>query len=76
MLVNLRYLRFKLLKYKENNKKIGNYFDGLVILLMVTSKIFLYINSSKKVWKSEFDRLFLPSFSNNRCMFDTIGKTI
>ena len=27
ILVNLRYLRFKLLKYKENNKKICNNFD-------------------------------------------------
>ena len=27
ILVNLRYLRFKLLKYKENNKKICNTFD-------------------------------------------------
>ena len=36
----------------------------------------VYINSSQKVWKSEFDRLFLPSLSNNRCMFDTIRKTI
>ena len=27
ILVNLRYLRFKLLKYKENNKKICNAFD-------------------------------------------------
>ena len=27
ILVNLRYFRFKLLKYKENNKKIGNTFD-------------------------------------------------
>ena len=27
ILVNLRYLRFKLLKYKENNKKIFNTFD-------------------------------------------------
>ena len=26
ILVNLRYLRFKLLKYKENNKKICNTF--------------------------------------------------
>ena len=26
-LVNLRYLRFKLVKYKENNKKICNTFD-------------------------------------------------
>ena len=26
-LVDLRYLRFKLLKYKENNKKICNTFD-------------------------------------------------
>ena len=26
-LVNLKYLRFKLLKYKENNKKICNTFD-------------------------------------------------
>ena len=36
ILVNLRHLRFKLLKYKENNKKF-------VILLIITSKIFLYI---------------------------------
>ena len=28
ILVNLRYLRFKLLKYKENNKKICNTFDN------------------------------------------------
>ena len=34
------------------------------------------INSSKKVWKSEFDRLFLPSLSNNRCMLDTNRKII
>ena len=27
ILVNLRYLRFKLLKYKENNKKICTTFD-------------------------------------------------
>ena len=27
ILVNLRYLRFKLLKYRENNKKICNTFD-------------------------------------------------
>ena len=27
ILVNLRYLRFKLLKYKENNKRICNTFD-------------------------------------------------
>ena len=27
ILVNLRYLRFKLLKYKENNQKICNTFD-------------------------------------------------
>ena len=27
ILVHLRYLRFKLLKYKENSKKIGNTFD-------------------------------------------------
>ena len=27
ILVNLRYLRFKLLKYKENNKKICDTFD-------------------------------------------------
>ena len=27
ILVNLTYLRFKLLKYKENNKKMCNTFD-------------------------------------------------
>ena len=26
------------------------------------------VNSSKKVWKSEFDRSFLPILSNKRCM--------
>ena len=26
-MINLRYLRFKLLKYRENNKKISNTFD-------------------------------------------------
>ena len=36
ILVNLRYLRFKLLKYKENNKKF-------VILLIITARIFLYL---------------------------------
>ena len=36
ILVHLRYLRFKLLKYKENNKKICNTFDH-------NFKIFLYI---------------------------------
>ena len=30
----------------------------------------------KKSLKSEFDRLWLPSLCNNRCMFDTIRKTI
>ena len=30
----------------------------------------------KKVWKSEFDRLFLSSLSKNRCTFGTIGKII
>ena len=36
ILVNLRYLRYKLLKCKENNKKF-------VVFLIITSKIFLYI---------------------------------
>ena len=35
-----------------------------------------YVNSSKKVWKSEFDRFFLRSLSNNLCMFDTMRETI
>ena len=38
ILVNLRYFRFKLLKYKENNKKICNTFDhnfkGIPLYLM------------------------------------------
>ena len=36
ILVNLKYLRFKLLKYKEIIRKF-------VILLNITSRIFLYI---------------------------------
>ena len=36
ILVNLRYLRFKLLKYKENIKKF-------VILLIITSKLPFFI---------------------------------
>ena len=36
ILVNLRYLKFKLLKYKENNKKMCNMFDH-------NFKILLYI---------------------------------
>ena len=39
ILVKLRYLRFKLLKYKEIKKIIRKF----VILLIITSKIFLYI---------------------------------
>ena len=41
--VNLRYLRFKLLKYKENNKKICNTFDHTFknIPLYITRKVSL-----------------------------------
>ena len=35
ILVNLRHLRFKLLKYKENNKKICNTFDHNLIFLYI-----------------------------------------
>ena len=41
ILVNLRYLRFKLRKYKENNKKICNTYDH-------NFKIFLYIIYNEK----------------------------
>ena len=43
ILVNLRYLRFKLLKYKENNKKICNTFDHNFknILLYIMRKVSL-----------------------------------
>ena len=43
MLVNLRYLRFKLLKYKENNKKMFNTFDHNFknIPLYITRKVSL-----------------------------------
>ena len=43
ILVNLRYLRFKLLKYKENNKKICNTFDHNVknIPLYIMSNVSL-----------------------------------
>ena len=43
ILINLRYLRFKLLKYKENNKKICNTFDHNFrnILLYMMRKVSL-----------------------------------
>ena len=43
MLVNLRYLRFKLLKYKENNNEICNTFDHNFknIPLYITRKVSL-----------------------------------
>ena len=43
ILVNLRYLRFKLLKYKENTKKICNTFDHNFknILLYIMSNVSL-----------------------------------
>ena len=42
ILVNLRYLRFKLLKSKENNKKICNTFDNFKnIPLYVMSNVSL-----------------------------------
>ena len=43
ILVSLRYLRFKLLKYKENNKNICNTFDHNFknILLYIMSKVSL-----------------------------------
>ena len=43
ILVNLRYLRFKLLKYKENYKKICNTFDHNFknILLYILRKVSL-----------------------------------
>ena len=47
---------------------------GRLLKSFLATRIIREINSSKKVWKSEFDRLFLPSLSNNRCMFDTIRK--
>ena len=40
--VNLRYLRLKLLKYKENNKKICDAFDHnfqIIPLYNITSKV-------------------------------------
>ena len=38
ILINLRYLRFKLLKYKENN-----IYFLILLIIHVTPKIFLYI---------------------------------
>ena len=49
ILVNLRYLRFKLLKYKENNKKVCNTFDHnfknipLYIMRKITRKVLFCI---------------------------------
>ena len=49
ILINLRYLRFKLLKYKENNKKICNTFDHnfknipLYIMRKVSSERYYFV---------------------------------
>ena len=48
-LVNLRYLRFKLLKYKENNKKISDTFDHnfknnpLYIMRKVSLELYYFV---------------------------------
>ena len=36
----------------------------------------MYINSSKEVWKSEFDQLLLSYLSNNRRMLGIIRKSV
>ena len=36
----------------------------------------MYINSSKKVWKSEFDQELLSYLNNNRRMFGIIRKIV
>ena len=49
ILVNFRYFRFKLLKYKENNKK-----TNFVILLMITSDIYFNDNELGIIRKALF----------------------
>ena len=70
ILVNLRYLRFKLLKYKENNKKICNTFDHnfkdipLYIMRKVSLERYYFVlydcaltsKMSKMVFKSFCDK--------------------
>ena len=57
-------------------KKFGRAIVSRYNRYLLKERSKLYLNPSKKVWKSGFDRLFLPFLSNNRCVLDTIRKTI
>ena len=61
ILVKLRYLRFKLLKYKENDKKICNTFDHNFknILLSITRKV-----SSERYYFVLYDDALTLKMSN------------
>ena len=67
ILVNLRYLRFKLLKYKENNKKICNTFDHnfKIIPLYIMRKVSLeryYFVLYDCALTSKMSKMVLKSF--------------
>ena len=69
ILVNLRYLRFKLLKYKENNKKICNTFDHNVknIPLYIMSNVSLeryYFVLYDGALTSKMSKMALNAFCN------------
>ena len=68
ILVNLRYLRFKLLKYKENNKKIGNTFDHnfknipLYIMRKVSLERYYFVLHDCAHSGSKISKMALKSF--------------
>ena len=83
ILVNLRYLRFKLLKYKENNKKICNTFDHnfknipLYIMSNVSLERYYFVlydgaltlKMSKMALNAFCDKtLHIYDVSNSRCV--------
>ena len=70
ILVNLRYLRFKLLKYKENNKKICNTFDHnfknipLYIMRKVSLERYYFVLYDYYSLTSKISKMALKSFCN------------
>ena len=82
ILVNLRYLRFKLLKYKENNKKICNTFNHNCknIPLYIMSNVSLeryYFVLSDGALTSEMSKMALNAFCDetlhmHRCLCEYV----
>ena len=77
ILVNLRYLRFKLLKYRENNKKICNTFDHnfknipLYIMRKVSlERYYFVLYDGALTWK--ISKWRLPRFAIKLFMYYTI----